>query len=301
MGLPNDIYKKVLLKLHAEVLPSLFNPLLLSDFLTHSLNRGGLDGMLALNGIFTLVTGHGLEYPAFYARLYGLISPAAFLSKHRVQFFQLADIFLASGMVPAYTAAAFAKKMARLALRAPPAGAVLALGFMHNIIRRHPACMVMLHKPLQQQPATGDDADSGESSKASAAAVGSGLDVYDEAEADPAKSRAVESSLWELAALRNHYCPQVSNMCSVLDKDLTDRVRTSELDIQPLLPASYASLMGQELGKKLRKGVPVAFYKTFPPGLFDEGLVLGGFQGWDLSMPASVTADSEFAAAAAQQ
>jgi hypothetical protein len=40
----------------------------------------------------------------------------------RVKFFQLADIFLASGMVPAYTAAAFAKKMARLALRAPPAG-----------------------------------------------------------------------------------------------------------------------------------------------------------------------------------
>lgn len=74
---------QVLLKLHADVLPSLFNPLLLSDFLTHSLNRGGLEGMLALNGIFTLVTRHGLEYPAFYARLYGLISPAAFLSKHR--------------------------------------------------------------------------------------------------------------------------------------------------------------------------------------------------------------------------
>jgi U3 small nucleolar RNA-associated protein 19 len=39
--------------------------------------------MLALNGIFRLVTRHGLEYPAFYARLYGLITPAAFLHKQR--------------------------------------------------------------------------------------------------------------------------------------------------------------------------------------------------------------------------
>jgi U3 small nucleolar RNA-associated protein 19 len=75
--------QQVLLKLHSEVLPALVNPLLLSDFLSHSLDRGGLEGMLALNGIFRLVTRHGLEYPAFYARLYGLITPAAFLHKQR--------------------------------------------------------------------------------------------------------------------------------------------------------------------------------------------------------------------------
>jgi hypothetical protein len=39
-----------------------------------------------------------------------------------VRFLQLADVFLASSMVPAYTAAAFAKRFARIALRAPPAG-----------------------------------------------------------------------------------------------------------------------------------------------------------------------------------
>lgn len=83
LPIPPCFVLQVLLKLHADVVPSLLNPLLLSDFLTHSLNRGGLEGMLALNGIFTLVTRHGLEYPAFYARLYGLISASAFLSKHR--------------------------------------------------------------------------------------------------------------------------------------------------------------------------------------------------------------------------
>lgn len=59
------------------------SPLLLADFLTHALDQGGFEGMLALNSIFTLVTRHGLEYPAFYARLYGLIAAEAFTNKHR--------------------------------------------------------------------------------------------------------------------------------------------------------------------------------------------------------------------------
>jgi U3 small nucleolar RNA-associated protein 19 len=41
--------------------------------------------MLALRGIFTLVTQHGLEYPAFYPRLYGLLTLDAFAAKHRAQ------------------------------------------------------------------------------------------------------------------------------------------------------------------------------------------------------------------------
>jgi U3 small nucleolar RNA-associated protein 19 len=74
-------------------------------------------------------------------------------------------------------------------------------------------------------------------------------------------------------------------MCAVLDKDLSDRVRTSEVDVGPLLTASYASLLQQELGRKLRKGVPVAFYAVPPAGLFDAGQLTGddGLAGWDLS------------------
>ena len=37
-----------------------------------------------------------------------------------------------------------------------------------------------------------------------------GVDVYSVTDDNPAKSRAIESSLWEVEALRNHYCPQVS-------------------------------------------------------------------------------------------
>ncbi len=53
--------------------------------------------MLALNGIFILVTQHGLEYPDFYPRLYQMVTADSFAAKHRAQFYKLADLFLSSG------------------------------------------------------------------------------------------------------------------------------------------------------------------------------------------------------------
>ena len=183
--------------------------------------------------------------------------------------------------------------------RCMPAGAMTAIAFMHNLLRRHPACTVLLHRPpstasvaqdpsgdstehinaasarqdapaalMPEQPAascwgmnpaegkaaekrrkaleqdgmqpgsdSGGQRHSGAPSESahalcngtSAAEAGeqgvqaqssvpgpqqmtAGVDVYSVAEDDPAKSRAVESSLWEIEALRNHYCPQVSTV-----------------------------------------------------------------------------------------
>jgi hypothetical protein len=115
--------------------------------------------------------------------------------------------------VPAYTVAAFAKRFARLALVAPPAGAMIAIAFIHNLLRRHPALYVMIHNPhvasAAQAAQNGDETAGGDPPASLPVAGGAGVDPYNEAEADPAKSRAVESSLWEVEALRNHYCPQV--------------------------------------------------------------------------------------------
>ena len=65
--------------MHTKIIPHMANPLLLADFLYKALDVGGLMGMLALHGIFTLVTQHGLEYPHFYQRLYRLLSPASLM------------------------------------------------------------------------------------------------------------------------------------------------------------------------------------------------------------------------------
>ena len=65
--------------MHTSIIPHMANPLLLTDFLFKALDLGGLLGMLALHGIFMLVTKHGLEYPHFYQRLYRLLTPASLM------------------------------------------------------------------------------------------------------------------------------------------------------------------------------------------------------------------------------
>ncbi|DBB17430.1 TPA: hypothetical protein ACH3X3_014459 [Trebouxia sp. C0006] len=312
--------------------------------------------MLALNGIFTLVTKHGLEYPNFYSRLYALLQAPVFRAKYRAQFLQLADIFLSSGMVPAYTAAAFIKKFARLAVTAPPPGAIIAIAFIHNLLRRHPSCSVLLNKPLSSTshssaaaapkaastasqdaavtpvanmaaaaaqtslPHTltnghskghvkGDDTSSSsqadedsssdslaaggaavdearvQTQEAAVSGVGSagviggvGQDVFDEDEADPAKCRAIESSLWELESLKHHYYHAVANYVSILDKDLGDRKRTAEVDVGALLRSSYSEFLTLETEKRL-KSVPVAFYSAPPSELFHDAAKVD-FPGW---------------------
>ena len=111
---PDDIYRKILIRAHADVMPHMPSPVTLSDFFTASIDRGGLDGMLALNGIFHLMTKHQLEYPKFYNRLYGLLDSSCFRAANRKGFFELLDVFLKSPALPAYLAGAFIKRMSRL-------------------------------------------------------------------------------------------------------------------------------------------------------------------------------------------
>jgi hypothetical protein len=75
MPLPEALLKRVLTLVTGPLLNKLTRPLLLSDFLSTSMDQGGYIGILALNGLFILVTEHGLEYPDFYKRLYTLLSP----------------------------------------------------------------------------------------------------------------------------------------------------------------------------------------------------------------------------------
>ena len=57
---------------------------------------------------------------------------------------------------------------------------------------------------------------------------------------------------------------------AVLDKDLTDRKRTSELDVGALVASSYGSLIAR-LCKQRLKHVPVAFHAEPPEQLFAPG------------------------------
>ena len=183
------------------------------------------------------------------------------------------------------------------------AGAIVCMAFMHNLLRRHSACNVLLNRPHGAGPppakaserqatpnldvasvAGPDTPDLAQHedlpSLAQLAAHADGHDVYDFGEHDPALSRAVESSLWEVESLRNHYYHQVASYTAIFDKDLTDKKRSAEVDMSGLLAASYSGLAKAELDRRL-KAVPVAMYAEAPQTLFHE--VAQTFPGWSIA------------------
>ena len=49
--------------------------------------------------------------------------------------------------LPSYLVAAFIKRLSRLSLTAPPSGLAVILPFVFNLVRRHPNCEVLMHRP----------------------------------------------------------------------------------------------------------------------------------------------------------
>lgn len=74
---------------------------------------------------------------------------------------------------------------------------------------------------------------------------------------------------------------QVAALAGAMDTDLTNRKATREVEIGPLLTASYASLIEVELKRRLKQA-PVAFYTRPPTRLFTEDAA-ADLLGWDLS------------------
>ena len=73
------------------------------------------------------------------------------------------------------------------------------------------------------------------------------------------------------------HAAQVANFVQQLDRDLTDKKKTTEVDMALLLPQGYSSRITQELDKKVRKAPAVRFFapSQAPTALFD-----GGLPGW---------------------
>uniref|UniRef100_A0A8C9WA25 Nucleolar complex associated 4 homolog n=1 Tax=Scleropages formosus TaxID=113540 RepID=A0A8C9WA25_SCLFO len=229
--LPSGLYKKVLVVLHDAILPHMSQPTLMIDFLTAAYDIGGAISLLALNGLFVLIHQHNLDYPDFYKKLYNLLDPSVFHVKYRARFFHLANLFLSSSHLPVYLVAAFAKRLSRLALTAPPAALIMILPFICNLIRRHPACRVLIHRP--------DPRD----------------DPFLMEEKDPALCHAMESSLWELQTLQKHYHPDVVRVATVINKPLGEQ----ENELSELLELSGYELFERNLQQELKDTVALEF------------------------------------------
>ncbi|PKU36487.1 hypothetical protein llap_13207 [Limosa lapponica baueri] len=241
--LPTGLYKKVLVILHDSILPYMNEPTLMIDFLTVAYGIGGAISLLALNGLFILIHQHNLEYPDFYKKLYSLLDPSIYHVKYRARFFHLADLFLSSSHLPAYLVAAFIKRLSRLALTAPPEALLMVIPFICNLFRRHPACKVLVHRPNGPEDVSEDP--------------------YIMEEESPSESRALESSLWEIRTLQNHYHPDVAKAAAVLNQSLSE----IEDDISGLLELSAYELFDKEVKKKAAD-VPLEFEQI--QGLFGK-------------------------------
>ncbi|XP_019738183.1 nucleolar complex protein 4 homolog [Hippocampus comes] len=233
--LPGNMYKKVLVILHDAILPHMSKPTLMIDFLTAAYDVGGAISLLALNGLFVLMHEHNLDYPDFYKKLYNLLEPSIFHVKYRARFFHLANLFLSSSHLPVYLVAAFAKRLARLALTAPPTALLIVLPFIYNLIRRHPSSRVLIHKPsAEDEPLE---------------------DPYLMDEDDPAQCHALESSLWEIKTLQRHYHPDVAKTATLINTPLSQK----EDDISEVLEITTFELMERNLKQTLTKSIPLEF------------------------------------------
>jgi hypothetical protein len=94
--MPGEHYKHILTVIHKAIIPHMSRPALLIDFLVDSYNQGGVVSLLALNGLFTLMQKHNLDYPNFYRQLYALLDGEVMQVKYRSRFFRMVDLFLSS-------------------------------------------------------------------------------------------------------------------------------------------------------------------------------------------------------------
>ena len=190
---------------------------LLMDFLTDSFNQGGATSLMALSGLFYLIREKNLDYPQFYHRLYSLLDADVLHSKHRSRFFRLLDTFLFSTHLPAALIASFLKRLARLSLNAPPSAVVVVVPWIYNLLKSHPACTFMIHR-LVKGPY--------------------GEDPFRMDEQDPMETDAIESSLWEIHTLQDHYHPNVATIAKIISEQFTKQV----YNLEDFLDHSYDSV-----------------------------------------------------------
>ncbi|KAL2885457.1 nucleolar complex protein [Ceratocystis lukuohia] len=258
-GSTKDRRKKILNVLVETIAPWFLKPELLADFLTDCYNMGGATSLLALSGVFYLIENRNLDYPSFYTKLYSLLDRDILHSKHRSKFFRLMDTFLSSSHLPAALVASFIKRLARLALSAPPSAVVFVVPWVYNMFRAHPLCTFLLHREIRDSEL-----------KKLVENEGFG-DPFNPDEADPMETGATDSCLWELVQLQNHYHPNVATIAKIISEQFTKQ----SYNLEDFLDHSYNSLLEAEMSKDVRKAPVVEFQipkRIFLPQDKDSGV-----------------------------
>ncbi|CAI5726858.1 unnamed protein product [Hyaloperonospora brassicae] len=268
--LPPAAYRKLLVQLPDKIMPHLVNPLLLADFLTDSYNIGGVTSLLALNSLFILIQDYNFDSPDFYNKLYRMLDdPSLYSAKQRDRFFGLLSLFLSSTHLPAYTVAAFAKRLSRSALTAEPGAILFIIPMVYNLILRHKECLQLIHRTgastaAEKAAKRREEFSSGTAVDAVAKQLSSkklemvlkdGHDPFINDELDPAKCNALQSSLWELYTMKHHYNADVALKARMFE----EKLRHQFVDTDESMEITYKSLFEKQLKRKEKGKVPLAF------------------------------------------
>lgn len=210
----------------ALIVPSFTKPQLLMDFLIECYDAGGSVSLLAINGLFHLISIKNLDYPNFYPKLYALLNADLFHVRYRSRFFRLLERFLESTHLPSALIASFIKRMARLCLNAPPGAIVTVVPFIYNLFKKHRACTYMIHRV--------GSAEEREDWRQN----GYPGDPFDPEELDPMNTGAIDSCIWEIHTLMNHWHPNVATLCRIISEQFTKQ----HYSMEDFLDHSYGSV-----------------------------------------------------------
>ncbi|XP_033229282.1 nucleolar complex protein 4 homolog B [Belonocnema kinseyi] len=229
-----QLHKQLLIVLLERVMPHLEKAVLLTDFLMDSLDADGPIGLLALQGVFILVTKHNLEYPNIFTKLYSMFEPEIFHTKYKARLFYLSDLFLSSTHLPEALVAAFAKRLSRLTLVAPAEDIIIILLFVGNLLLRHPGLKRLIDHPQNGEVVSEEGAGAG--------------DPFLMEERDPLRSNALLSSLWEIKALQCHILPSVATAA----RFIRDPLPSVEYDMATALERTGGHIFERELKNKVK-------------------------------------------------
>ena len=143
--LSENLIQYVLMKVHSEILPYLQMPVQMADYLTDCFDYGGMTSVLALSGLFELITKYNVNYPNYYNKLYQLLTPEAFQLKYKQRFLTLLVQSLRSSAVPSVVVAAFCKRLCRIAITDSPSTALFVIPLITELITYHSVCYSLLH------------------------------------------------------------------------------------------------------------------------------------------------------------
>ena len=253
-------HKAILKHLSDHVMPHLHRPLLLADYLSASFAVGGVVSVLALESLFALIVMHNLDYPKFFVALYQLCNLTVFSAKYRSKFMKLLSRALTSTNIPSYMVAAFCKRLSGLALSAPSPAALFCLAQVTQLLKDHPQCVALLHRAPPSAPASTTIA-------------------FDDLEdQDLENANAMESSLWEMAALKSHHFYGVSGLAESLENAASTETgaKASIIVMDDFATQNYASLIDAEL-TRAKKNSALEFRK--PISFFADSTVMECFGG----------------------